>query len=455
MKILIKGAGDLATGIASRLYHGGHTVLMTEIEVPLTVRRIVALSRAVYEETACVEDMTGTLVTSIKEAEAVIEKGDIPVIVDPKATIANGYKPDVIVDAILAKRNLGTKITDAPFVIGVGPGFTAGEDCHCVIETKRGHTLGKTIYEGSAIPNTGVPGDVGGFTMERLIRASSDGEMCPIVQIGDFVKKGDVVAKTGGKDVYAQMSGIVRGMLQPEVHVWEGLKIGDIDARCEASHCFTISDKARAIGGGVLEAVSGFERIYGKYASVVLAAGKSTRFGENKLLAIVGDRLLWEYTLKRMQAFSGIPQFLVTGYEEIARAGRKQGMYVIKNEEPDLGISHSIELGLDACLRANPKIKGVLFSVCDQPHLSVATIQKIWNTAIMHPGQIICPGSKERPGNPVLWDRAFFSELLQLTGDTGGRQIMLRMPEKIQYVKTKEEELRDIDKKEDMMCKDK
>ena len=435
MKILIKGAGDLATGIASRLYHSGHTVLMTEIEVPLTVRRSVALSKAVYEKQACAEDMTGILVTSIKEAEAVIEKGDIPVIVDPEATIAVGYKPDVIVDAILAKRNLGTKITDAPFVIGVGPGFTAGEDCHCVVETKRGHTLGKIIYEGSAIPNTGIPGDVGGFTTERLIRASSDGEMCPIAQIGDFVKKGDVVAKTGEKDVYAQMSGIVRGMLQPGVHVWEGLKIGDIDARCEESHCFTISDKARAI--------------------VILAAGKSSRFGENKLLTVVGDRLLCEYTLKRMQAFSGVPQFLVTGYEEIAKAGRKQGMQVIKNEEPDLGISHSIELGLDACLRANPKLKGVLFSVCDQPHLSVTTIQKIWNTAIMHPGQIICPGSEERPGNPVLWDRVFFSELLQLTGDNGGRQIMSRVPEKIQYVKTKEEELKDIDRKEDILDTDK
>ena len=161
MRILIKGAGDLATGIASRLYHSGHQIVMTEIAVPLTVRRMAALSRAVYEGTAVVEDMKGILVYSEKEAEQVLADGDIAVIVDANAKIAAGLQPDVIVDAILAKRNTGTKITDAPFVIGVGPGFTAGIDCNCVVETKRGHTLGNIFYSGSALPNTGIPGDVG------------------------------------------------------------------------------------------------------------------------------------------------------------------------------------------------------------------------------------------------------------------------------------------------------
>ena len=147
MKIVIKGAGDLATGIASRLYHAGHQIVMTEIAVPLTVRRSVALSRAVYENEAEVEDLKGVLVKDAAEADRILQRGAIPVLVDPEADIIGSFHPDVVVDAILAKKNLGTRITDAPFVIGVGPGFYAGKDCHCVIETKRGHTLGSVIWE--------------------------------------------------------------------------------------------------------------------------------------------------------------------------------------------------------------------------------------------------------------------------------------------------------------------
>lgn len=176
MKILIRGAGDLATGIASRLYACGHQILMTEIAVPLTVRRQVgAPPRAVYEETAKVENLSGILAHTKEEARDILSRGDIPVLIDEKAEAKNWFAPDVIVDAILAKENVGTTILDAPFVIGVGPGFKAGEDCHCVIETKRGHTLGRVIWDGSALPNTGVPGDIGGYTVERLIRASRGG----------------------------------------------------------------------------------------------------------------------------------------------------------------------------------------------------------------------------------------------------------------------------------------
>ena len=277
MKILIRGAGDLATGIASRLYGAGHTILMTEIETPLTVRRTVALSRAVYAGSAQVEDMKGILAEDQASAEKVLSEGDIAVMVDPEAVCRKWYHPDVIVDAILAKKNLGTEITDAPFVIGVGPGFTAGEDCNCVVETKRGHTLGNIIWRGSAIPNTGVPGNVAGYTIERLIRANADGKIEPKAEIGDYVEKGQVVALTGGVPVYAQMSGVVRGMLQEGAGVWKNLKIGDIDARAEVSHCYTVSDKARAIGGGVLEAVTSFERMYGRYAIVILAAGSGNK----------------------------------------------------------------------------------------------------------------------------------------------------------------------------------
>ena len=259
MKVLIKGAGDLATGIAYRLYQAGYDVLMTDIPIPTTVRRIVAFSRVVYEKEAVIEGVRGVLAHSIDEIKKAHAEGAIPVIVDEKAAIRDIYKPEVVVDAIIAKENLGTTIEDAPLVIGIGPGFVAGQDCHAVIETMRGHYLGKVIREGSAIPNTGVPGNVGGFTIERIIRASADGEFEPIASIGDLVEKDQIVAKSGEQPIYALMSGIVRGMLQAGVKVKKGMKCGDIDARCEKNHCFTISDKARSIGGGVLEAIVSYE----------------------------------------------------------------------------------------------------------------------------------------------------------------------------------------------------
>lgn len=450
MKILIRGAGDLATGIASRLYGAGHQILMTEIQVPLTVRRTVALSRAVYEKRARVEEMEGFLAEDGQSAQAILERGDIAVMVDPEMECRSWFAPDVIVDAILAKKNLGTEITDAPFVIGGGPGFTAGKDCNCVVETKRGHTLGNIIWQGSAIPNTGVPGNVGGYTVERLIRASADGVMEPKVQIGEYAEKGQIVALTGGVPVYAQMSGIVRGMLQEGVHVWKNLKIGDIDARTEVSHCYTISDKARAIGGGVLEAVTGFERMKDGFGIVVLAAGAGTRFGGNKLNALVRNRPLHEHTLERVMAFGAFPAYIVTGSEEIAAAAEKRGITPVWNHEPEKGISRSLRLGLEHALGCHPGLKGILFSVCDQPGLETSTIQRIFNTGMLHPGSIVCAGNGRRTGNPVLWDRKYFQELLDLTGDEGGRQVMRRHEDCLRIVQADPEELKDIDRKEDL-----
>ena len=271
MKILIKGAGDLATGIAVRLFRCGYNILMTDIAVPTTVRRTVAFSRAVYDGHCEVEGIEGVLANEQQEAERQLQQIEqlqadrkISVIVDEKTDILKDYQPDVLVDAILAKKNLGTLITDAPLVIGVGPGFTAGVDVHAVIETKRGHDLGRVIYEGSAIPNTGIPGNVGGYTIERLIKAGVDGIFHPLTSIGEYVEQGQAVAEVivgqadkevVGQPIYAQMSGIVRGMLQEGVYVTTGMKVGDIDARCEIAHCYTVSDKARSIGGGVLEAI--------------------------------------------------------------------------------------------------------------------------------------------------------------------------------------------------------
>lgn len=450
MKILIRGAGDLATGIASRLYGAGHQILMTEIEVPLTVRRTVALSRAVYEGRAQVEEMLGILAAGRTEAEEIMAQGDIAVMVDEEAACREWFQPDVIVDAILAKKNLGTRITDAPFVIAAGPGFTAGKDCNCVVETKRGHTLGNVIWKGSAIPNTGVPGNVAGYTIERLIRAAADGSLEPRVQIGDHVETGEIVALTGGVPVYAQMTGIVRGMLQAGVQVKKDLKIGDIDARAELSHCYTISDKARAIGGGVLEAVSGFEKMKNKFAIVVLAAGAGTRFGGNKLNAPVRNKPLYEHTLDRVQAFGAFPAFIVTGSEEIAGEAQKRGITPVWNRKPELGIARSLKLGLEETVKSRPGLKGILFSVCDQPGLDPATMQQIFRVSSLHPGSIVCAGSGGKTGNPVCWDASFFPELLALEGDEGGRQIMKKYRDKVRIVQADPEELKDIDRKEDL-----
>lgn len=253
--IVIKGAGDLATGVATRLKKCGFDIVMTEISQPTTVRRTVAFSQVVYDKKVEVEGITAVLASNKEDINKIVEEGRVAVLVDDKAKIIDEIKPEIIIDAIIAKKNLGTKIDDANIVIALGPGFTAGIDCHCVIETKRGHYLGKAIYKGSAIPNTGVPGEVGGFSKERIIRATTDGKIAPVSKIGDYVKKGDIVAYVNKTPIFAKLDGIVRGMLQKDVNVFKGMKSGDIDPRCEKNHCFTISDKARSIGGGVLEAI--------------------------------------------------------------------------------------------------------------------------------------------------------------------------------------------------------
>ncbi len=260
MLILVKGAGDLATGTAVRLYRAGFQVVMTDIAQPTAVRRTVAFSQCIYDGQTTVEGITARKAENRDQVRDILAAGEIPVLVDPQAAILAQLPFMVVVDAILAKKNLGTTISDAPIVLALGPGFTAGVDCHGVIETKRGHDLGRLILEGTAIPNTGVPGDVGGYTKERIIRAPADGPFEPVAQIGQQVNLGDVVAKVNGIPVTAQLTGIVRGMLPAGIPVTTGIKAGDIDPRCEVRHCFTVSDKARAIGGGVLEGILYFGR---------------------------------------------------------------------------------------------------------------------------------------------------------------------------------------------------
>ena len=266
MLVLIKGAGDLATGTAVRLRRAGFDLVMTEVERPTAVRRTVAFSQCMYDGTAAVEGLTARRASGKAEALAALARGEIPVLCDPGAEIRKELPFDGVVDAILAKRNLGTAITDAPIVLALGPGFTAGVDCHGVVETKRGHDLGRLILEGSAIPNTGVPGDIGGYTEERIIRAPADGLFEPLAAIGDRVEEGAPVARVAGAVVCAQLTGVVRGMLPAGLAVKQGMKAGDIDPRCEARHCFTVSDKARAIGGGVLEGLLYFGKEKGLWS---------------------------------------------------------------------------------------------------------------------------------------------------------------------------------------------
>ena len=260
MLVLIKGAGDLATGVAYRLHRAGFDIVMTDIAQPTAVRRTVSFCQCIYDGTATVEGVTSRRVESVDEVKECLSRGEIPVLVDPNAAIRTQMPFDAVVDAILAKYNVNTRMDDAPIVLALGPGFTAGQDCHGVVETKRGHYLGRLLLEGSAIPNTGVPGDVGGYTTQRIIRACKDGVFHPVAHIGDTVAEGDIVARVDDEPVYAQMPGTVRGMLPDGLQVQQGMKSGDIDPRCEYNHCFTISDKARAIGGGVLEGLLYFRR---------------------------------------------------------------------------------------------------------------------------------------------------------------------------------------------------
>ena len=267
MLVIIKGAGDLASGIALRLHHAGFEIAMTEVAAPLSVRRTVCFSQAVYEGRKQVEDLTAVLVRDEAGMKNAFQKKQIAVFVDPGAAIVKSFKPAGLVDAVMAKKNTGTTITDAPAVICAGPGFTAGLDCHAVIETQRGHTLGRVITEGCALPNTGVPGSIGGYTLERLLRSPADGVFQAIASIGDRVKKGDAVASVQsplspacGEEVLikAEIDGILRGLLPSGISVTRGMKAGDVDPRCEESHCCSVSDKALAIGGGVLEALLRF-----------------------------------------------------------------------------------------------------------------------------------------------------------------------------------------------------
>lgn len=258
--ILVRGGGDLATGTIHRLWSAGLRVLVLEAEHPAAIRRQVSLCEAVYEGEATVEGLRAVRIEALAQAEEVWNQNAVPVLVDPKGESIAQARPDVLVDAILAKKNLGTTKDMAPLTIGLGPGFCAGEDVDVVIETKRGHNLGRIIRQGSAYPNTGIPGIIGGYGAERVIHAPAAGRMKNRSKIGDIVEAGQVLAVIEGEDglteVSATIDGLLRGLIRDDYPVTKGFKIADIDPRKEElANCFTISDKARCIAGSVLEVI--------------------------------------------------------------------------------------------------------------------------------------------------------------------------------------------------------
>jgi xanthine dehydrogenase accessory factor len=258
--VVVRGAGDLATGVILRLARSGFSVVALEAAAPTAIRRTVAFSEAVYEGGAEVEGLVARLAASASEAKAFLSEGVVPVLVDPGCASLPELRPMALVDAIIAKRNLGTHPDMAPIVVALGPGFEAPRDAHAVIETNRGHFLGRVIREGGAEPDTGVPGIVGGRGIERVVHAPASGVIKTLCEIGDTVSVGESILAISTREgdripVASPLDGILRGLIRSGVEARAGLKIADIDPRGERDHCFSVSDKARAVAGGVLETI--------------------------------------------------------------------------------------------------------------------------------------------------------------------------------------------------------
>ncbi len=254
MLVVIRGGGDLATGTALRLYRAGMEVVVCETAVPTSIRRTVCFSEAVRLGETEVEGVTARL-AALADLPDLLERGIVPVLADPEGACIPALAPDAVVDAIIAKRNLGTRMDMAPVVVAAGPGFTAGVDCHAVVETMRGHYLGRVIYDGAALPNTDVPGLIGGYAGERVLRAPADGVFRGVKRIGDHVRAGEAAGYVDGAPMVCTIDGVLRGLLADGVPVRRGMKSGDVDPRCAPEHCLCASDKALAVGGGVLEAI--------------------------------------------------------------------------------------------------------------------------------------------------------------------------------------------------------
>ena len=251
----MRGGGDLASGVIYRLYQAGFPVIVLELAAPLLVRRGACYGEAVFSGKATVAGIVARKVDSLEGVQAALLAGEIPVAVDEGGSMLESLEPSVLVDARMEKRPLDTVMSAAPLVISLGPGFTAGEHTHAVVETNRGHDLGRVIWQGAAEPDTGTPGTVKGKQHSRVLRAPADGALVAHAQIGDRLAAGQTIATVDGQPIVAAFNGVLRGLVHEKVRVWKGLKIGDLDPRGDVAACYTISDKALAVGGGVVEAV--------------------------------------------------------------------------------------------------------------------------------------------------------------------------------------------------------
>jgi len=258
MIVLIRGAGDLASGVAMRLYRAGIRVVMTELAQPLAVRRRVSFSEAVYEGECSVEGLTARRVpdpTDTLRTLQVLSKAHIAVLIDPDGEAIKLLHPHVVIDARMIKQRVPLIPTQVKLIIGLGPGFVAGENCHAVIETNRGHMLGRVLWQGSSEPDTGLPESLGNQQGGRVLRAPADGILETTAEIGDTLSEGQQIAQVDGHVLLAPFEGVLRGLLRPGLQVQQGLKIGDIDPRNDPRYCALVSDKSMAIGGAVLEAI--------------------------------------------------------------------------------------------------------------------------------------------------------------------------------------------------------
>lgn len=254
--IVIKGAGEMATGTACRLFRANFRhLVMLETDMPMAVRRCVSFCEAVYDGTITVEGITARKADTASAISPIWDAGEVPVMVDPAWSVITDLAPHVVIDAIIAKKNLGTDMGEAPLVIGLGPGFCAGEDVHCVIETNRGHDLGRVIKNGPAQADTGIPGTISGVSLERVLRAPCAGVFTAACAIGDLVTTDQVLGHVDQMPVTASIDGMVRGLIRNQARVPVRCKIGDIDPRGAAASFDTVSEKARAVGGSVLEAI--------------------------------------------------------------------------------------------------------------------------------------------------------------------------------------------------------
>lgn len=256
--VAIKGAGEMATGVAVRLKNAGFLrIFMMDIDRPQAVRRTVSFSEAIYDSKSVVEGIEAVLVTAIEGMHEAWKKNQVAILVDPGWEFITQLSPQIVIDAIIAKANLGTTLSDGTLVIGLGPGFIAGFDVHRVIETMRGHDLGRVLDKGAAMANTGIPGNIGGHTLNRVLRSPVTGIFQTHYNITDMVTANEVVGRVEGQDVVVQIDGVIRGLIRHGVKVHKGMKIGDIDPRGRTQYCYSVSEKSRAIGGAVLEAILG------------------------------------------------------------------------------------------------------------------------------------------------------------------------------------------------------